>query len=86
MSEHQRLAEKMFAGLTDARSPALVAADEKVRQLIDDIKQINARNTELLVKCAAKLDENSREFERKVAELEGKIRKSAEDDPYWKGA
>lgn len=67
MSERQ--AEKMFSDLPDERSPALMAADERVRALIDDIKQINTKNASLLVRYADKLEENTKEFERKFAEL-----------------
>jgi hypothetical protein len=57
----------------DWQSPEMKAANAKVYQLIDDIKKINARNATLLDSYAAKLDENTKEFERKVAELQKKL-------------
>ena len=57
----------------DWQSAEMKAADEKVYLLLDDIKQINDRNSRLLIAYSEKIEENTIKFEKKLAALKEKL-------------
>jgi flagellar biosynthesis/type III secretory pathway chaperone len=57
----------------DWRSPAVREADARVYRLIEDIKQINLKNSRLLDRYSERLEECTAEFARRVNDLGVKL-------------